>query len=106
LQDLSHQSPLIRMVRLEKSVENFIYILDSNIQISNVDKTKLRGIINFGFILNYINDKICIEFITQIVNEQIILILSSTTMKNLDQNIRDASQIHSIYIIDDIKDYS
>ncbi|CAF3943491.1 unnamed protein product [Rotaria sordida] len=106
LQDLSHQSSSIRMVRLEKSVENFIYILDSNIQISNVDKTKLRGIINFGFIFNYINDKICIEFITQIVNEQIILILSSTTMKNLDRNIRDASQIHSIYIIDDIKDYS
>ncbi|CAF3439470.1 unnamed protein product [Rotaria sp. Silwood1] len=106
LQELLHQSQSIRVIRLEKSVENFIYILDGNVQISNVDKTKLRGLINFGFIFNDINDKICIEFITQIVNEQIIIIVSSTTMENLDQNIRNALQIHSVYVVDDIKDYS
>ncbi|CAF3858057.1 unnamed protein product [Rotaria sp. Silwood2] len=106
LQELPHQSQSIHVAHLEKSVENFIYILDGNVQISNVDKTKLRGLINFGFIFNVINDKACIEFITQILNEQIIIILSSTTMKNLDRKIRNALQIHSIYIVDDIKDYS
>jgi tetratricopeptide (TPR) repeat protein len=73
------------------------------VQISNADQKKLRGLVNFGLTFDDINDTACIEFITQIVNEQIILILSKTSMENLDTNIRDASQLRFIYISDNTK---
>jgi tetratricopeptide (TPR) repeat protein len=87
-------------------VENFIYILDENVSISDQEKIKLRGHINFGLTFNDINDKACIEFITQIVNEQVIMILSKTSMENLDQSIRDAAQLRFIYVVDDTKHWS
>jgi tetratricopeptide (TPR) repeat protein len=87
-------------------VENFIYILDENVSISDQEKIKLRGHINFGLTFNDINDKACIEFITQIVNEQVIMILSKTSMENLDPSIRDAAQLRFIYIVDDTKHWS
>lgn len=91
------------VIRHEKSVENFIYILDNNIKISDEDKIKLHGLINFGLTFDDINHK---EFINYIVNEQIIMILSKTSMQNLDKNIRNASQLRFIYIIDNTNNYS
>ena len=105
-QKLSDKTQSTDDLRLEKSVENFIYILDGNLQISDVDKTNLIGLINFGLTFNDTNDKICIDFITQTVNEQLILILSRTSMENFDKNILNSSKIRSIYIVDDSKDYS
>jgi tetratricopeptide (TPR) repeat protein len=101
-----HQARSSGVVRHEKSVENFIYILDGNIQISDEEKTKLRGLINFGFTFNDIKDKTCMEFLTQIVYEQIIMILSNTSVKNLDTNIRNASQLRFIYVVDNTENWS
>jgi tetratricopeptide (TPR) repeat protein len=101
-----YQARLSNVLRHEKSVENFIYILDGNLPISTGKKRKLRSLINFGRTFNDINDEKCIEFIDQIVNEQIIMILSRTSMKNLDTSIRNASQLRFIYIVDDTKDSS
>jgi len=85
-------------------VENFIYILDGNLPISDKEKRKLRSLINFGLTLNDWNNDICLEFINQIIHEQIIMILSRTSMKNLDTNIRNASQLRLIYVVDSTKD--
>jgi tetratricopeptide (TPR) repeat protein len=106
LESQKHQDQSSDIVRHEKSAENFIYILDENIQISDKDKRKLRGLINFGVTFNDIKDKACTEFITNIVNEQIIMILSRTSMENLDTNIRNTSQLRFIYIVDNTKDWS
>jgi tetratricopeptide (TPR) repeat protein len=46
------------------------------------------------------------EFITEIVNEQIIMILSRTSIQNLDANLCNASQVRFIYVISDTKDWS
>jgi tetratricopeptide (TPR) repeat protein len=100
LQKLSHPTDLIRH---EKNVENFTYILDDTIQISDDDKTRLRGLINFGFIYNITT---CIEYITQTVDEQIIMILSRTSIENLDTKIHDLPQLRFIYVIDNTKDWS
>lgn len=86
--------------RPEKSVENFIYILDGNLSISEKDQRKLRGLINYGLTFTDVNDEDCSKFIHQIIHEQIILILSKSTMKSLDVNIRNATQVRLIYIID------
>ncbi|CAF1474401.1 unnamed protein product [Adineta ricciae] len=86
---------------IEKNVENFVYILDSTIEISDYDKIQLRGLINSGLIIDNTIDKSCIDYITDIVQEQIIMILSKTALENLPQHIRDLSQLHSIYIVDD-----
>jgi tetratricopeptide (TPR) repeat protein len=92
------------MERHEKSVENFIYILDGNLPITDKEKRKLRSLINFGLTLNDLNGDICLEFIHQIVHEQVIMILSRTSMKNLSTNIRNASQLRLIYVVDNTKD--
>lgn len=101
-----HQSKSVLNMRLENSVESFIYILDGKIQMSNKDKIKLSGLINFGRIFNDINDKSCTDFISEINHEQIIIILSSNSMENLDIHVRDAAQIHSIYVINNGKSYT
>lgn len=86
--------------RPEKSVENFIYILDGNLSISDKDQRKLRGLVNYGLTFTDLNDEDCSKFIHQIVHEKIILILSKSAMKSLDVNIRNAAQVRLIYIID------
>jgi len=92
-------SPM-NILRNEKNVENYIYILDGHISISNKQKRKLRGLINYGVVFDDINEKPCIEFIEKVVHEQIFLILSKTSMKHLDMTIRNACQVRLIYIID------
>lgn len=94
------------IVRHEKSVENFIYILDNNLQISHEDKRKLRGLINFGLIFDDINNEKCKEFINHITHEQIIMILSKTSMQNLDTSIKNTSQVRLIYVIGNTNDSS
>jgi len=106
LESQKHQDQSSDIIRHEKSVENFIYILDGNIQISDKEKRKLRGLINFGLTFNDMKDKACTEFISNIVNEQIIMILSRTNMENLDTNIRNSSQLRFIYVVDNTKDWS
>lgn len=90
----------MNILRNEKNVENYIYILDGHISINDKEKRKLRGLINYGLVFDDINEKPCVEFIEKIVHEQIFLILSKTTMKHLDTNIRNACQVRLIYIID------
>ncbi|CAF1215602.1 unnamed protein product [Adineta ricciae] len=84
-----------------KNVESFVYILDSTIEISDYDKIQLRGLINSGLIIDNTTDKFCIDYITDIVQERIIMILSKANLEKLPQHIRDLSQLHSIYIVDD-----
>ena len=43
-----HQTQSCGKERYEKSVENFIYILDGNLPISAKEKRRLRSLINFG----------------------------------------------------------
>ncbi|CAF4247590.1 unnamed protein product, partial [Adineta steineri] len=83
-----------------------IYILDGTLQISDIDLTKLRGVINFGLTFNNINDKTCIEYVSKIIDEQIIMILSRTSVKNLDRNLQNFSQIRFIYVVDNDNDLS
>ena len=73
--------------------------MDGTLSVSDKEKRKLRGLINFGLIFNDINDEECLKFINHIVHEQILLILSKRTMKKLHANIRNARQVRSIYIV-------
>ncbi|CAF0938075.1 unnamed protein product [Adineta steineri] len=106
LQIHTHPIQSINVMRHEKNVESFIYILDGTLQISDDDLTKLRGVINFGLTFNNINDKTCIEYVSQVIDEQIIMILSRTSVKNLNRNLQNFSQIRFIYVVDNDKDLS
>ncbi|UJR37495.1 hypothetical protein I4U23_030198 [Adineta vaga] len=79
---------------------DFIYILDGTIEMSDNDKIRLRGLINSGLIINDINDKVCIEYVTDTIQEQIIMILSKTNLENLQKYIHDLSQVRYIYVVD------
>ncbi|CAF0808680.1 unnamed protein product [Adineta steineri] len=106
LQIHTHPIQSTNVMRHDKNVENFIYILDGTLQISDIDLTKLRGVINFGLTFNNINDKTCIEYVSKTIDEQIIMILSRTSVKNLDRNLQNFSQIRFIYVVDNDKDLS
>ncbi|CAF3696116.1 unnamed protein product [Rotaria sp. Silwood1] len=89
-----------KMKRHPKSVENFCYILENHLPISNDEQQTLRGVINLGFTFDDINSKESIEFLKKIVNERVILILSKTSMENLSKPIQDEPLLFAIYVID------
>ena len=60
------------MKRHPKSVENFCYIIENQIPISNDEQQILYGLINLGFNFDDINSKESIEFLKKIFNEKII----------------------------------
>jgi hypothetical protein len=96
----TQQHQTSRMTRHSKSVENFCYILENHLPISNDEQQTLRGLINLGFTFDGVNSKESIEFLKKIVNERIILILSKTSMENLSKPIQDEPLLCAIYVID------
>lgn len=97
---LMTQRQTSKMKRHVQSVENFCYIIEKNISISNDEQKTLRGLINLGFPFDDINSKECIEFLKKILNEKIILILSKASTTNLSQPIANESLLSAIYVID------
>ncbi|CAF4298855.1 unnamed protein product, partial [Adineta steineri] len=89
-----------KATRRSKSVENFCYILEKNLSMSNDEQQLLRGLINLGFTFDDINSEESIAFLKKVMNEKIILILSKTSMENLSQPIQDEPYLYGIYIID------
>ena len=89
-----------RMKRHLQSVENFCYIIENNLPISNDEQQTLRGLINLGYTFDDINSKESIEFLKKILNEKIILILSKASMTNLSKPIENESLLCAIYVID------
>ncbi|CAF2096995.1 unnamed protein product [Rotaria magnacalcarata] len=96
----TQQNQSSRMPRHPKSVENFCYIMENHVPISNEEQQTLRGLINFGFTFDNINSKESIEFLKKILNERLILILSKTSMENLSKPIQDEPLLSAIYVID------
>lgn len=86
--------------RHAKSVENFCYLIETNIPISNDEQETLRGLINLGFPVENINSTETIQFLKKVYRERIIYILSKTSMENLVPAIRDEMFLSAIYIID------
>jgi tetratricopeptide (TPR) repeat protein len=88
------------------SVENFCYVLEKKISITDDEQQMLRGLINFGFIVDDINSEETVKLFRGIHNEKTILIVSKTSMKNLVKSIREEPFLSAIYIIDSSKDSS
>lgn len=93
------------MKRHPKRVENFCYILENHLPISNDEQQTLRGLVNLGFTFDNINSKESIDFLKKILDEKIILILSKTSMENLSKSIQDEPLLCAIYIIDSEKNF-
>ncbi|CAF0837152.1 unnamed protein product [Adineta steineri] len=89
-----------KATRRPKSVENFCYILEKNLSISNDEQQMLCGLINLGFTFDDINSEESIAFLKKVMNEKVILILSKTSMENLSKPIQDEPYLYGIYIID------
>ncbi|CAF1463345.1 unnamed protein product [Adineta ricciae] len=89
-----------RTKRHPKSVENFCYILESQISISKTEEQTLHGLINLGFTFADINSDECIKFFRGIRLERIILILSKASLQELAKAIRDEPYLSAIYVID------
>ncbi|CAM4886133.1 unnamed protein product [Rotaria socialis] len=102
----TQQTQSSRMPRHPKSVENFCYIMENHVPISNEEQQTLRGLINFGFIFDDINSKKSIEFLKKILKERLILILSKTSMENLSKPIQDEPLLSAIYVIDSSEENS
>ena len=96
----AQQQQSSKMKRHPKSVENFCYILENHLSISDDEQQSLRGLINLGFTFDDINSKESIEFLKRIVNEKVILILSKTSLENLSKAIQDEPLLAAIYVID------
>jgi len=94
------------MKRNPKSVENFCYILENQLPISNDEQQTLRGLINLGFTFDDVNSEESIKFFRGIQNEKIVLILSKTSMENLAKPIREEPFLSAIYVIDSAKENS
>ncbi|UJR17090.1 hypothetical protein I4U23_003987 [Adineta vaga] len=92
--------------RHQKSVENFCYIIESQISISTDEQQTLRGLINLGYTFDDINSQESIDFLKKITKEKIILILSKTSMENLSKPIREEPYLCGIYVIDATKTIS
>ena len=99
-QNGSDQSETSNMPRDRKRVENFVYVLDSQVSISAEEQQQLNGLINFGISFDDLNDQQCIDFVTHVTQEQVVLILSESIMSNLDERVRDATQICLTYVVD------
>ena len=99
-QNGSDQSATSMGSRDEKRVENFIYVLDGQVPISEGEQQQLQGLINFGMSFDDLNDEQCINFVTRVTQEQIVLILSKSGMTNLNERVRNAKQICLTYIVD------
>ena len=80
-------------------MENFCYILESRLPISNDEQQTLHGLINLGFTFADINSKECIEFLKRILHEKVILILSPTSLENLVKPIQDEPLLCAVYVI-------
>ncbi|CAF4933927.1 unnamed protein product, partial [Rotaria sp. Silwood1] len=82
-------------------VQNFVLLwLDSNINESNEDfkhsLTQLRRIVNT--INTFIDSDQCINFLTQIKDEKVFMIVSGSFSQTIVPQIHDLSQLDSIYV--------
>ena len=94
------------MSHYTNSVENFCYIIENGLSITEDEQHMLRGLINFGFTFDDINSEECLKLFRGIQNERIILILSKTSMDNLAKPIREEPFLSAIYVIDSSKENS
>ncbi|CAF3582838.1 unnamed protein product [Rotaria sp. Silwood1] len=92
---------LSRRIEQSSTVENFIIIwLDASLDIhsneQNSFKNRFQNLVHLILLFNEVNQ--CIDFITDIKNEKIFLIISGLLGRKLMPVINNFSQIDSVYI--------